>query len=182
MRGRSPSRRGGQTGEMIRPEHSAKLTTPARQLLLSCRATPPLRGGEWILILRKLPPRTASPPNFIFTYESGRRNIVLQTTIRGILNDQTSESHFIRFGSQSYAGVGVWLCARPRTTAALVHAYTHTLGQASGLERCLGNDGRNRFLCGHPNRKGRRHRCRRAGTSSIQRRVGSALSKESRET
>ena len=35
-------RRGGQTGEKI----AAQLTTPARRLLLSCRATPPLRGGE----------------------------------------------------------------------------------------------------------------------------------------
>src|SRR5438094_6676354 len=29
-----------------------ELTTPARQLLLSCRATPPLRGGEFSLSLR----------------------------------------------------------------------------------------------------------------------------------
>ncbi len=32
---------------VVRPaKHFAELTTPARQLLLSCRATPPLRGGE----------------------------------------------------------------------------------------------------------------------------------------
>src|SRR3989442_4042238 len=35
-------RRGTQFGH-----HFAGLTTPARQLLLSCRATPPLRGGEY---------------------------------------------------------------------------------------------------------------------------------------
>jgi len=51
----SPPRRGGvdapsearaQTGWSARRHTPAGLTTPARQLLLSCRATPPLRGGE----------------------------------------------------------------------------------------------------------------------------------------
>jgi len=58
----SPPRRGGvdaplrkcreateaaQTGWSDRhPVDFAEVTTPARQLLLSCRATPPLRGGE----------------------------------------------------------------------------------------------------------------------------------------
>ena len=37
---------------MVRPaKTSAELTTPARQLLLSCRATPPLRGGECALLI-----------------------------------------------------------------------------------------------------------------------------------
>ena len=36
----------GQFGEIFGPEHSAGLTTPARQLLSSCRSTPPQRGGE----------------------------------------------------------------------------------------------------------------------------------------
>src|SRR5437773_8516501 len=45
----APSRAKAQTGWSDR--HSidfADLTTPSRQLLLSCRATPPLRGGEFV--------------------------------------------------------------------------------------------------------------------------------------
>src|SRR5438093_3258933 len=48
----SSQRRGGcaeGADGVVRPAKSfAELTTPARQLLLSCRATPPLRGGECI--------------------------------------------------------------------------------------------------------------------------------------
>src|SRR5438128_12017715 len=52
-------RRGGQTGPNVfaelllrlRPIGLALRATPARQLLLSCRATPPLRGGEFCLYL-----------------------------------------------------------------------------------------------------------------------------------
>ena len=40
------ARQGEASIEEGRPTRFAKLTTPARQLLLSCRATPPLRGGE----------------------------------------------------------------------------------------------------------------------------------------
>src|SRR5207247_8211222 len=32
----------------LRPAGLALRATPARQLLLSCRATPPLRGGEYV--------------------------------------------------------------------------------------------------------------------------------------
>src|SRR5712664_2905575 len=45
--------RGGQFGEIFRPEHFAKLTTPsaavsvASRLLIDAAATPPLRGGEF---------------------------------------------------------------------------------------------------------------------------------------
>ena len=39
---------GGADGVVRPAQHDfAALTTPARQLLLSCRATPALRGGEW---------------------------------------------------------------------------------------------------------------------------------------
>src|SRR5437899_2852321 len=44
--------RGGQTGATFRrtlieaSPYQARASRPARQLLLSCRATPPLRGGE----------------------------------------------------------------------------------------------------------------------------------------
>ena len=36
----------GADGVVSSEQLFAELTTPARQLLLSCRATPPLRGGE----------------------------------------------------------------------------------------------------------------------------------------
>src|SRR2546430_12204904 len=49
----APSEAKAQTGWSDRPKHLAELTTPARQLLLSSRATPPLRGGEYVPI----PPR-----------------------------------------------------------------------------------------------------------------------------
>ena len=39
----------------------AELTTPARQLLLSCRATPPLRGGEFVNSIFKRNTNEASP-------------------------------------------------------------------------------------------------------------------------
>src|SRR2546422_11492514 len=46
----SSQRRGGcaegADGVVGPAQYLAELTTPARQLLLSCRATPPLRGGE----------------------------------------------------------------------------------------------------------------------------------------
>src|SRR5436189_3845807 len=42
----APSEAKAQTGWSDRRNVSVELTTPARQLLLSCRATPPLRGGE----------------------------------------------------------------------------------------------------------------------------------------
>src|SRR2546429_8088625 len=42
---REPDR--GEASIEDRRDVSAELTTPARQLLLSCRATPPLRGGEY---------------------------------------------------------------------------------------------------------------------------------------
>ena len=44
--------RGGQFGGDV----SAELPTPARQLLLSCRATPPLRGGEFVTAIPKRNP------------------------------------------------------------------------------------------------------------------------------
>src|SRR5437667_80958 len=46
------SHRSGADG-VVRPAslRFLELTTPARQLLLSCRATPPLRGGEFSLSL-----------------------------------------------------------------------------------------------------------------------------------
>src|SRR5438094_10200024 len=48
----SQRRRGcaeGADGVVSSATISAGLTTPARQLLLSCRATPPLRGGEYVI-------------------------------------------------------------------------------------------------------------------------------------
>src|SRR2546426_7672392 len=57
---RKPRRaRGGQTGPNVfaelllrlRPVGLALRATPVRQLLLSCRATPPLRGGEFFFAL-----------------------------------------------------------------------------------------------------------------------------------
>src|SRR5881397_1523407 len=73
----SSQRRGGcaerseaQTGWSDRPRRFAELTTPARQLLLSCRATPPLRGGEfcsslsrWLASWLTITPRTLKIPN-----------------------------------------------------------------------------------------------------------------------
>src|SRR2546428_156162 len=41
--------RQGEASIEDRQDISAELTTPARQLLLSCRATPPLRGGELVM-------------------------------------------------------------------------------------------------------------------------------------
>src|SRR3989475_4933440 len=130
----APSEAKAQTGWSDRRNVSAELTTPA------LRATPPLRGGECLLIPPKLPSKTASPPNFLFTYKFRRPNMVLQTTIRGILNDQTSESRPNRF--KLCAGIRHRLCTRSRATSAIVHADNNTLGKASGLERRLANDGR----------------------------------------
>src|SRR5207249_11773699 len=42
----APSAAKAQTGWSEWRNVSAELTTPASQLLISCRATPPLRGGE----------------------------------------------------------------------------------------------------------------------------------------
>src|SRR5207247_1196557 len=44
----APSEAKAQRGWSDRRNVSVELTTPARQLLLSCRATPPLRGGEYL--------------------------------------------------------------------------------------------------------------------------------------
>src|SRR5438094_6041847 len=60
--------RGGQSGAIFSPNwplieaspYRARASRPARQLLLSCRATPPLRGGEYVTAISKRHTRAAA--------------------------------------------------------------------------------------------------------------------------